>query len=320
MFDVFVAYSRRDQEKAKRLTSLLEAEGLRVWWDINISPGEVWRDVILKNLDAARAVIVLWSHFSVNSEWVRAEAQIAADRMKLIPILIDRIEIPLGFSHYQHLDLSSWDGSPDAIQIRALRQVLRAMVDSAFVERPPTEYPKQEPGAKTAIEIGREYKSAKHASSIRVFVAHASADKPRLAPILTALLDQKFRVWIDKPQLVGLPAQYESKITLDRIHYGSDWRDDIRKAIQRADIVLALWSQDAVKGRREQFHYEVYQGMMQKKLHQCRIDAVEFDQIGMPYTFDQIADLAEMVLGAYHPEMDYLMQDMTRKRRSWWSM
>src|SRR5436305_11686369 len=104
--------------------------------------------------------------------------------------------------------------------------------------------------------------------------------------MIMALLDQGFRLWIDKPQRIGLANQYETKISLDRIHYGNDWKEDIRKAIKKADVVLAFWSRDAVKGGREQFHYEVYQGMMQRKLNQCRIDTVEFDEIGMPYTFD----------------------------------
>ena len=72
-----------------------------------------------------------------------------------------------------------------------------------------------------------------------------------------------------------------------------------------------------MNGRREQFHYEVYQGMMQDKLQQCRIDAVEYDSIGMPYTFNHIADLVDMDSINYHPELDYLMQDMGR-RRKWW--
>jgi hypothetical protein len=89
-------------------------------------------------------------------------------------------------------------------------------------------------------------------------------------------------------------------------------------AVKKASVVLAFWSQDAVRGRREQFHYEVYLGMMQNKLNQCRIDKVPLDEIGMPYTFDHIADLAEMVDGQYHPELDYLMQDIVARRRPWW--
>jgi hypothetical protein len=71
-------------------------------------------------------------------------------------------------------------------------------------------------------------------------------------------------------------------------------------------------------GPREQFHYEVYMAMMQKKLNQCRIDDVALNAIGMPYTFDQIADLSQVRTGIYHTELDYLMHDLVRKQRPWW--
>ncbi len=61
-------------------------------------------------------------------------------------------------------------------------------------------------------------------------------------------------------------------------------------------------------------------GMMQNKLNQCRIDEVALTEIGMPYTFDQIADLSQVSLGVYHPELDYLMQDIVRRRRAWWRL
>ena len=59
-------------------------------------------------------------------------------------------------------------------------------------------------------------------------------------------------------------------------------------------------------------------GMMQQKLNQCRIDSVAFEDVGMPYTFDHIADLSQVSVGAYHPELYYLMQDMILQRRAWW--
>ena len=55
--------------------------------------------------------------------------------------------------------------------------------------------------------------------------------------------------------------------------------------------------------RREQFHYEVYMAMMQKKLNQCRIDDVAYGAVGMPYTFDQIADLSQVSPDATTPNL-----------------
>lgn len=321
IYDVYLSYSRQDRDFAARLASALEAAGFRVFRDVEIPPGADWSNLIHEQIDAAKVMIVLWSTSSAQSQWVRAEAQLAADRDKFLPVFIERIKLPLGFSQYHTLDLSGWDGSSADPKLVQLLSHVAKSTGTFISPHARADTSSVRPGAKEPFDLSRKYRKTKRASSIGVFVAHASADKPLLAPMIMALVDQGFRLWIDKPQRIGLAASYEAKIALDRINYGNDWKEDIRKAIKRADVVLAFWSKDAVKGRREQFHYEVYQGMMQRKLNQCRIDTVEFDEIGMPYTFDHIADLVEMVPDQYHPEMDYLMQDIVKRRRTWrvWS-
>ena len=173
------------------------------------------------------------------------------------------------------------------------------------------------PGDRVVVEFSRQYTTLHGTSRIKLFIAHASADKPKLRPVVTVLIDQGFQLWVDKPQEIGLGKTYEARLSRDRILYGNDWRESIRVAVNKASAVLAFWSQDAVRGRREQFHYEVYLGMMQNKLNQCRIDPVPLDEIGMPYTFDHIADFADMTDAPYHPELDYLMQDIVARHRPW---
>jgi len=316
MAEIFVTYSRHDLPKVKPLIDGLMRAGFSVWYDIEIAAGDVWHDRILKEIEQASFVIVLWTPFSVRSEWVRAEAQLALDRSKLIPIILEPVEIPLGFRGIQHLDMSSWDGSQGSDEFRHLTEVISK---STSVGRSSDRQP-DTPGARIDVSPDRPYMQVPGSNKIKVFIAHASADKPRLRPVLQILIDRGFGLWVDKPQRIGLPLLYESKILRDRIHYGEDWKEGIRIAIHKADAVLAFWSRDAVNGRREQFHYEVYQGMMGRKLSQCRIDSVEYAEIGMPYTFDHIADLSDFSDVEYHPELDGLMQDIGRKfRRSWLS-
>ena len=57
---------------------------------------------------------------------------------------------------------------------------------------------------------------------------------------------------------------------------------------------------------------------MARKLSQCRIDDVGYDEIGMPYTFNHIADLSDMSGTDNYPELDGLMQDLGRKQHGWW--
>ena len=319
MHDVFIAYSRADREIATKLAEKIEGLGLSVFFDVNIAPGDVWRDTIMTALQESTVVIVLWSRSSINSEWVRTEADLALRRGKLLPVLIGNVEIPLGFSHIQTLDWSEQKrrfNSDDSL-IEQLFSTIKLFKQRDRPQENRTNQP-DTPGDRVVVDEGKEYKSLSRASKMQLFLAHASADKPKLRPVVVTLIDQGFRLWIDKPQEIGLDRRYESRIARDRILYGKDWKDSIRIAVKKADVVLAFWSQDAVNGRREQFHYEVYLGMMQQKLNQCRIDDVEMEQIGMPYTFDHIADLAGIKIHEYHPELDYLMQDIDTKLHSWW--
>src|SRR5262249_46783184 len=48
-------------------------------------------------LETARCVIVLWSKASVSSNWVKDEAHEGAKRRILVPVLIDEVQIPIGF-------------------------------------------------------------------------------------------------------------------------------------------------------------------------------------------------------------------------------
>ena len=79
--DIFLSYNREDQARATVFAEAFEAQGLDVWWDTALTPGEAYDQVTEKALKEAKAVVVLWSKKSVESRWVRAEATLA-DRNK----------------------------------------------------------------------------------------------------------------------------------------------------------------------------------------------------------------------------------------------
>ncbi len=97
MADVFLSYAREDVEIASKLADLLEANGLVVWWDRRLIAGDDIDGVIEKALETAKAVVVLWSPHSVESRWVRSEANLAADANKLVPVKIAECKLPLSF-------------------------------------------------------------------------------------------------------------------------------------------------------------------------------------------------------------------------------
>ena len=86
MADIFISYAKEDYNETRLLAALLEAEGYSVWWDTNLVSGDQFRKVIMTELGRARAVIVVWTENSINSDWVHSEAGRAHADRKLIPV------------------------------------------------------------------------------------------------------------------------------------------------------------------------------------------------------------------------------------------
>jgi tetratricopeptide (TPR) repeat protein len=130
--DIFISYKSERRAAAEHLAEILTDYGYSVWWDYGLVLGGDFGAQIEKELRAAKAVIVLWCSLSVNSEWVREEATLAKHLDKIIPACVERVELPLGFSLKQTLDLSDWDGAPQSLR---LVQLLRDV--SKKVDQPP---------------------------------------------------------------------------------------------------------------------------------------------------------------------------------------
>jgi hypothetical protein len=121
MTAVFISYSKKDFQQASALALFLEAQGLTVWWDKSIEPGDDFQLVIHSRLNAARTVVVIWSRNSVTSTWVRAEAAAAMSQDKLIPVRTpdldhDLIPPPFNLRHTESLD--ALDKLTDSIRSR----------------------------------------------------------------------------------------------------------------------------------------------------------------------------------------------------------
>jgi TolB-like protein len=109
--DVFISYAREDRDFVSSLASNLEAAGLSVWWDRNISGGAEFAQTIEEELKKSAAAIVVWSPDALNSHWVRDEAEFAREEQKLLPISLNNVSPPLGFRqlHALNFEASSID-------------------------------------------------------------------------------------------------------------------------------------------------------------------------------------------------------------------
>lgn len=143
MHEVFLSYAREDRERAGVFVAALAKCGVSVWWDRKILPGKSYDSAIEGPLKQAQAAVVLWSRDSVQSRWVKEEASRALEREILIPVLIDDVELPLGFSMLQTANLQGWSGALDHPELAGLLESLAELLGRPIAPLGPEERPAQ---------------------------------------------------------------------------------------------------------------------------------------------------------------------------------
>ena len=131
MADVFVSYARADRDRVAPLVAAIVAKGWSVWWDPEITPGQEFDDQIDAEIDAAKAVMVVWTPNSVGSRWVRGEAREAADRGILVPVRFDNARLPMDVRAIHTTDLDDWAEDPSSPPAREFLHALGAMIARA---------------------------------------------------------------------------------------------------------------------------------------------------------------------------------------------
>lgn len=139
MVDVFISYSRRDQEMVALLARAIEAEGYDVWWDAELPPHQSYGDVITAKIAMAKAALVVWSEEAVKSEWVRAEADMARNQRKLIQTALNNVMPPLPFNQIQYAEMGGWRGEADHPGWRKVRMSLADLCGPRDGPSPPQE-------------------------------------------------------------------------------------------------------------------------------------------------------------------------------------
>ena len=108
---LFISYSHEDKLVAKQVAEALSQRGYEVFWDAKIPTGMTFDTYIYHELEESDAVIVLWSKHSVDSDYVKEEAEYARKNSVLVPLTIDATTLPFGFARVQSTDICGWRGS-----------------------------------------------------------------------------------------------------------------------------------------------------------------------------------------------------------------
>jgi len=101
MADLFISYSRNNRDRCTAIRSALEALKVDVWSDVGIGAGSSFDREIEREIAAAKALLVLWSKDSTESDWVRNEARTGKERSSLVAVQIEECQLPLEFGSVQ---------------------------------------------------------------------------------------------------------------------------------------------------------------------------------------------------------------------------
>jgi nucleoside 2-deoxyribosyltransferase len=143
----FISCSWNDREFSSRLRDDLQTVGVRTWLDAKeINTGELPGEAINNAIEVHDKLLLIISHASTRSSWVRFEVrkalQLEADRHKtiLFPIRLDDTIFEVdGIQEIEQLKLRSiadfrhWQDSRDLYR-RAFSQLVRDLTISASVE------------------------------------------------------------------------------------------------------------------------------------------------------------------------------------------
>ncbi|NDJ78685.1 MAG: TIR domain-containing protein [Chloroflexi bacterium] len=147
MAEVFISYSRKDEEFARWLADNLGNYGVDVWLDVrNISPGVKWSTAIQQALTACRAMIIIISPDSMASKNVEDEWQYYLDQQKiLIPVLYRPADVHFQLSRVQYIDFFNQDHQVAFNQLAGQLQRLGMRVGYISGTDPNTYIPHQQP-------------------------------------------------------------------------------------------------------------------------------------------------------------------------------
>jgi AcrR family transcriptional regulator len=119
-FDVFLSYSTKDKDEARKITTFLEDEGYRVFLsEKSIKPSAKWEDRIRDALKVSKVMCLLATPNSLNSGWVTTEwgAAWALD-IPILPILFQcsAEQLPERLNRYQSINFHEMSKIVDVLK------------------------------------------------------------------------------------------------------------------------------------------------------------------------------------------------------------
>ena len=164
--DVFISYSREDQERVVPFAQKLRDAGVEVWIDRSGIDGAAnWSQQIVEALDGAKAMLLMISPASVRSDNVAKEVTLISERKgHILPLHLERTTIPASLKYplagIQHIEL--FDGDPE----EHMQAILRSLSRLGVRISPPTV---RAPASATTEARGTAESTTGHALAVLPF-------------------------------------------------------------------------------------------------------------------------------------------------------
>ncbi len=119
MADVFMSCAPADRAAVEPIVKALQGRGFDVFWDANAAPG-----VAAAQLAGACAVVAVWSQASAAAP-VPQDIDTGKDREILVPIFLDAVSPPAGYSQFQGEHLAGYPAPPADVAFERVVTVLQ---------------------------------------------------------------------------------------------------------------------------------------------------------------------------------------------------
>lgn len=182
MADVFVSYARQDRDRVAQMVQQLSDRGVSVFWDQSVLPGSSWTDSIKEHLESSKAIIVVWSQYSIDSDWAKSEADYALSQKKLVPVRFDsNVVPPLGHRSVAWVNL----GDDIDRDVAPFERLLTALRHLTVIVRDESGRDKQDRLADDTQPKNRGF----------AFISHVEEDTPIVSNISSFLKTRGYAYW-----------------------------------------------------------------------------------------------------------------------------
>ena len=241
--DIFISHSAKDRDIAQQMCAELEGKGHTCWIaPRDIAGGEAWDEAIVRGLDNARVVLLVFSQVSNESPHVKREVLRAIDTNKtVLPVRIEDIQ-PGRALEYILTGIQWLDAFPPPFESHLPdleQQVTRllAQVDSSCAppqpgSPSPAPAPAPEPRAANAVA-----QPPKPCIAL-LYKRNAQPDGYVMQLLETSFREAGYEVFVDRQMQIGV-----------------EWAREIERNIRMSDAVIPILSQTSIQS--EMVGYEV---------------------------------------------------------------